>query len=134
MPEHALYLGREWHVNHDKWVKVNNAELLYSVVGKGEPILCIHGTTVADSLVTPLRHYPKLFEDYKFISYYRAGCNGSTLDKSSCSIEEGAEHAKQLLDHLKIEKAHLMAFSFGGVIGFQFMLSYPERLQSAILL
>ena len=27
-----------------------------------------------------------------------------------------------------------MAFSFGGVIGFQFLLSYPEMVQSAILL
>ena len=27
-----------------------------------------------------------------------------------------------------------MAFSFGGVIGFQFLLSYPERAHSAILL
>ncbi len=134
MPEHALYLGREWHADHDKRVKVNNAELLYSVVGKGEPVLCIHGTTVADSLVTPLRHYPRLLEDYQFISYYRAGYNGSTCEKGSCSIEEGAEHAKQLLDHLGIEKAHIMAFSFGGVIGFQFLLSYPERAHSAILL
>ncbi len=26
-----------------------------------------------------------------------------------------------------------MAYSFGGVIGFQFLLSYPERAHSAIL-
>lgn len=134
MYTNTLYLGREWNVDHDQRVKVNNAELRYAVLGSGEPILCIHGTNIADSLITPLRFYPPLLEEYQLISYYRAGYNGSTLEKSSLSIEEGAEHAKQLLDHLGIQKAHIMSFSFGGIIGFQFLLSYPERAHSAILL
>lgn len=134
MYPNTLYLGREWNVDHDQRVKVSNAELRYAVLGSGEPILCIHGTNIADSLITPLRFYPPLLEEYQLVSYYRAGYNGSTLEKSSLSIEEGAEHAKQLLDHLGIQKAHIMAFSFGGVIGFQFLLSYPERAHSAILL
>ena len=134
MHPHTMYSGREWNVDHDQRARVSNAELRYAVLGKGEPILCIHGTSIADSLITPLRLYPPLFEEYQLISYYRAGYNGSTLDKDTLSIEEGAEHAKQLLDHLGIEKAHIMAFSFGGVIGFQFLLSYPERVASSMLL
>jgi pimeloyl-ACP methyl ester carboxylesterase len=125
---------REWNVDHNQTVKVSNGELRYAIIGKGEPVICIHGTTLADSLITPLQLYPKLFEDYQFISYYRAGYNGSTLDKDSLSISEGAEHVKQLLDHLGIKKAHLVSFSFGGVIGFQFMLSYPEYLLSSTLI
>jgi pimeloyl-ACP methyl ester carboxylesterase len=134
MLRNTLYLGREWNVEHDQRVKVSNGELRYAVLGRGEPILCIHGTVIADLITTPLKFYPQLFEEYQIISYYRAGYNGSQLKKSSLSIEESAEHAKQLLDHLGIPKAHLMAFSFGGVIGFQFLLSYPERAHSAILL
>lgn len=134
MNTNTLYLGRDWTVDHDRKVKVDNATLKYAVVGQGEPVLCIHGTNIADSLITPMRFYPPLLDDYQFISYYRAGYNGSTLDKPELTIEEGAEHAKQLLDHLGIDRAHIMAFSFGGVIGFQFLLSYPERAHSAILL
>jgi pimeloyl-ACP methyl ester carboxylesterase len=134
MPTNACYLGREWNIEHDRRARVNNAELRYTVLGEGEPVLCIHGTSIADSLITPLRFYPPLFEDYQLISYYRAGYNGSTLEKDALSIEEGAEHVSQLLDHLGIDKAHILAFSFGGVIAFQFLLSYPERAHSAILL
>ena len=82
MPQHAVYLGREWNIEHDQRAKVSNAELRYTVLGEGEPVLFIHGTSIADSLITPLRFFPPLFEDYKLISYYRAGYNGSTLDKS----------------------------------------------------
>ncbi len=134
MNPNTLYLGRDWTVEHDLSVRVSDATLKYAVIGSGEPVLCIHGTNIADSLVTPMRFYPPLMEDYQLISYYRAGYNGSTLDKPDLSIEEGADHARQLLDHLGIDKAHIMAFSFGGVIGFQFLLSYPERAHSAILL
>jgi pimeloyl-ACP methyl ester carboxylesterase len=132
----ALYLGRDWTVEHDQEAPVANATLRYADVGNpnGEPIICIHGTNIADSLITPLKFYPKLFEDFRLISYYRAGYNGSTLEKDSVSIEEGADHAVQLLDHLNIDKAHFLAFSFGGVIGFQAMLCHPKRVHTAALL
>lgn len=134
MNRNALSIGREWAIDHGLRARVSNAELRYADLGRGEPVLFIHGTSIADSLITPLRFFPPLFDDYRLISYYRAGYNGSTLEKSVLSIEEGAEHAKQLLDHLGIDKAHIVAFSFGGVIAFQFLLSYPERAHSAVLL
>ena len=127
---------RDWSVNPQSGGRRGQRSTLrYATVGQGEPVLCIHGTNIADSVITPLRgFYPALFEDYKLISYYRAGYNGSTLKSSELSIEESADHVKGLLDHLGLEKAHILAFSFGGVIAFQFMLSYPERVHSAILL
>ncbi|MFI6595795.1 alpha/beta fold hydrolase [Nonomuraea sp. NPDC050536] len=134
MTRNALYIGREWSVDHNRRAKVSDGELRYAVLGEGEPVVCIHGTSIADSLITPLKFYPPLLEGYQLISYYRAGYNGSTLDKDALSIEEGAEHVRELLDHLGLEKAHIMAFSFGGVIAFQFLLSHPERAHSAILL
>jgi len=117
-----------------KKLKVKDAELLYTVMGTGKPVLCIHGTTLSDIIVAPLQLYPQLFEDYQFITYYRAGYNGSTLEKDSLTIEEGAFHIKQLLDHLGIEKAHLVSYSLGGIIAFQFMLDYPQYVESSVLL
>lgn len=134
MSRNALYLGRDWTVEHDRTFQASKAELKYTVLGEGEPVLCIHGTTVADSLITPMKFFPPLLQDYQLISYYRAGYGGSTLETDSLSIEDGAEHVRELMDHLGLEKAHIMGFSFGGVIAFQFLLSHPERAHSAILL
>ena len=134
MFENDLKIGREWNIVHDKEFQASNAKLKYAVIGKGEPVLCVHGTTLADSLITPLQLYRPLFENYQFISYYRAGYNGSTLEKETLTIGEGADHIKELIEHLNLKKVHLLAFSFGGVIGFEFILKYREMLKSAILL
>lgn len=131
---HAFGDGRDWSFVHDKDAPVGNATLKYTVIGKGEPVLLIHGTNLSDSLVTPLGLYEPLFNDYQIISYYRAGYGGSRLYQPTLSIEEGAKHTVDLLDHLGIEKAHLVAFSFGGVIGFQGLLDYPGRFATATLL
>ncbi|WP_211244331.1 alpha/beta fold hydrolase [Actinospica robiniae] len=135
MSSTALYLGRDWKLEHDKTARVKDAELKYTVVGQGEPVLLIHCTSIADGLVTPLvRFSPELLEKYQFISYYRAGYNGSTLEKDGLTIEEMADHAAELLDHLGIAKVHLVAYSFGGVIGFQFLRAHADRVHSAALL
>lgn len=134
MSAEALYLGREWNVEHDRTLNLPEADLSYTVLGSGEPVLCIHGTTVADSLITPMRFFPPLLDEYQMISYYRAGYGTSTLRRDALSIEEGAEHAIRLLDHLGIEKAHVLAYSFGGVLAFQALLSHPDRVHSAVLL
>jgi pimeloyl-ACP methyl ester carboxylesterase len=129
-----MHLFRETPEGVYQTVKVKDAELRYSIMGKGKPVLCIHGTTLSDMIVGPLQLYPKLFEDYQFITYYRAGYNGSILEKDSLTMEEGAFHIKQLLDHLGIKKAYVISYSLGGIIGFQFMLDYPEYVESSVLL
>ena len=115
MLSNAFSNGREWNVEHDKRVRVDDGELRYADIGNpdGEPVLCIHGTNIADSLITPLQLYSPLFRDYRFISYYRAGYNGSTLDKSSLSDRGGCQARQQLSDHLGIREAHILASSFG---------------------
>jgi pimeloyl-ACP methyl ester carboxylesterase len=129
------YAGRDFKIEHNQTVKVGKEELRYTTVGQGEPVLCIHCTTIADGLITPLlTFYPQLLEKYKFISYYRPGYNGSTLNGEGYTIEDMADHARQILDHAGEEKAHVLAYSFGGVIGFQFLLSYPERAATGLLL
>jgi pimeloyl-ACP methyl ester carboxylesterase len=97
-PDIPMSKGRDWSVDHGRQAKVSNAELRYAVLGEGEPVLLIHGTFIADSLLMPLRLYTPLFDQYRIVSYYRAGYNGSTLEKDSVSVEEHAEHAKELLD------------------------------------
>jgi pimeloyl-ACP methyl ester carboxylesterase len=130
----ALGPFKDYTTDPDKTASLGDATLRYFDQGSGDPVLLIHGTSLADSLATPLRHYPEFFRRHRVISYYQAGYNGSTCADTGVSIADGARHAVALLDHLGIRKAHLVAFSFGGVIGFEAILKYPERFASAVLL
>ncbi len=131
---HAHIPRSDHCIEPNKIAKIDGASLRYFDHGTGEPVLMIHGTSLADSLAVPLRLYEPLYTDYRIISYYRAGYNGSTFEGDKVSIEDGARHAVDILDHLGIKKAHLLAFSFGGVIGFEAILKYPDRFASAVLL
>ena len=45
-----------------------------------------------------------------------------------------AEDIKSLMDYLKIEQAHILGFSLGGMVAQTFVLNYPERVNKLILL
>lgn len=38
-----------------------------------------------------------------------------------------------LLDHLKIEKAHIVGYSLGGIVAFKFLAKHPDRVLSATI-
>jgi len=134
MGEFALMPRRGPVIEPDRVAEVGGASLRYFDHGQGEPVLMIHGTNLSDFVATPLQMHDGLYDRYRIISYYRAGYNGSTFEGDGVSIADGARHAVELLDHLGIAKAHLIAFSFGGVIGFEAILKYPDRFTSAVLL
>ena len=44
-----------------------------------------------------------------------------------------AERLAELLDHLRVERAHLVAHSFGGLVALAFALRRPDRVKSIVL-
>lgn len=128
-------MPRDWKVVHDKRAPIaDDITLLYATVGSGEPVLLIHGAHMADSVIGPFMLYPEIFEGYQLINYYRAGYSGSSWPKGPVSMVQQAEHAKLLLQHIGIPKAHVIAHSFGGLITIQMAMSFPEVVHSAVLL
>jgi pimeloyl-ACP methyl ester carboxylesterase len=114
--------------------KVNGVELAYEVVGSGEPMLLIHGAHIADAL-QPLVTEPAL-ERFQRIRYHRRGLGGSTRPVAAgpTSVAVQAEDAVGLLDHLGVDRAHLVGHSFGGAIALEVAAQYPTRAASLVLL
>jgi pimeloyl-ACP methyl ester carboxylesterase len=114
--------------------KVNGIELEYEVVGTGEPMLLIHGAHLADAL-QPLVAEPAL-ERFQRIRYHRRGLGGSTypVDAGPTSVPEQAQDAVGLLDHLGVDRAHLVGHSLGGAIALELAVQHPTRVASLVLL
>ena len=78
--------------------------------------------------MTPLKFYPPLIENYQLISYYRAGYNGSTLEKGSPAASRRAPSTSSSCSTTSASRRPTSWPSpSAACIGFQFLLSYPER-------
>jgi pimeloyl-ACP methyl ester carboxylesterase len=113
----------------------NGVKIHYVVRGKedGEPVLLIHGFTVNIEMQWgPV--LKALAKDYKVIAMDCRGHGGS--EKPHDPKKYGLEMAKdavRLLDHLKIDKAHVVGYSMGGSLTLQIAARYPERVRTATL-
>jgi pimeloyl-ACP methyl ester carboxylesterase len=114
--------------------KVNGVELAYEIVGSGEPMLLIHGAHLADAL-QPLVAEPAL-RRFQRIRYHRRGLGGSTrpADAAPTGVPEQAEDAVGLLDHLGVDRAHVVGHSLGGVIALELAGQHPTSVASLVLL
>ncbi|MEM6427896.1 MAG: alpha/beta hydrolase, partial [Deinococcota bacterium] len=126
--------GRDWGLPYTQWAELDGARLRYGMCGTGEPVVVVHGVNIANAVIPPFMLYPKIFEHYQFIGYYRAGYHGSTCDNAQVSIEDGAKQLVQLVSHLGLDKVHLLSFSFGGLIAMQAMLSYPDLFHTSVMI
>jgi pimeloyl-ACP methyl ester carboxylesterase len=115
--------------------RVSGVELAYERVGgSGEAMLFIHGAHIADAL-QPLVAEPAL-ERFQRIRYHRRGLGGSTrpVDAGPTSVAVQAEDAVELLDHLGVDRAHVVGHSLGGAIALELAAQHPTRVASLVLL
>lgn len=108
----------------------NGMSIEYSVVGEGEPILVMHG---GHSNCREEFGYDALINNgFSIITPSRAGY-GHTSKEVGKSLSTACEHYRELLEHLNIEKVHLLAISAGGPSGIYFASKYPELVRTLIL-
>ncbi len=115
-------------------VAVDGVEMEYEVRGKGEPVLLIHLSVVAEGLARPLFGQPELAGRYQLIHYHRRGYGGSTRGSAPLTAAREAADAAALLGHLGLERAHVVGHSYGGMVALQLAVDCPRLVHSLALL
>jgi pimeloyl-ACP methyl ester carboxylesterase len=113
---------------------VNDIELEYDVVGRGEPLLMIHGSNLATGLVPLAAALALEAPAFQLLRYHRRGMAGSSGRDSSLGVQQQAADALGLLDALGVPSAHVVGYSYGAVIALEVALSAPDRVRSLALL
>ena len=119
----------------DRFFDSGGVKIRYTDQGKGEPVLLIHGFSVDADLQWALPGIVKaLAKDYRVIAYDNRGHGKSDKphDPKKYGIEM-VEDAVRLLDHLKINKAHVVGYSMGAMITGKLLVTHPDRLLTATL-
>ncbi|MHC4975338.1 MAG: alpha/beta fold hydrolase [Planctomycetota bacterium] len=107
----------------------SGVELQFRQQGEGEPVVCIHGGMIPDTFDTIA---DRIAESHRFIAHRRRGFDG-TPPHTDCTLSMVAGDVLALMDHLEIERAHIVGHSYGGATALQFALDAPERVHSLSL-
>jgi non-heme chloroperoxidase len=118
---------------HEGFIAVPGAKIYYTDSGgSGAPVVFLHaftGSTEVWEQQTPA--FARA--GYRFIAYERRGF-GRTVSDANGPASTGPDDLLALVDHLKIDKFHLVGTAGGGFVALDFVLSYPQRVRSFTLL
>ena len=98
-----------------------------------EPLLMLH-----PAMSSSRRYYsmvPGLARRFRVIRVDTRGHGASQIPAASVPVDKArlTRDALELLDHLKLEKVHLLAASAGGYVAQQLAIHHPQRDKSLIL-
>ena len=108
----------------------DNVRLYYEEAGSGSPILFIHEFAGDHrNWELQMRYFSRR---HRCITYSARGYKPSDVppDPVAYSYKHWASDAIAILDHLKIEKAHIVGLSMGGFTTIAIGMLYPQRALS----
>jgi pimeloyl-ACP methyl ester carboxylesterase len=113
----------------------NGVKIHYSVQGHGEPVILIHGWLSSGWMNWELTGVARdLAKDHLVVWLDLPGHGGS--DKPTFDDAYGPElaaHVERLMNRLKIQRAHLVGYSMGGIVAAYFTVKHPARVISLTL-
>lgn len=114
-------------------IPIRGASLFVEVVGRGDPLLLMHGGPGADHWsMLPFR---RLADQFTLV-FYDHRCNGRSIgsDVSTMTFENLTADADALRQWLGFERWAVLGHSFGGMVAMEYALRYPDSLSHLVLL
>ncbi len=105
---------------------INGIKIWYAVFGSGEPVILLHGGLANSAYWGD--QVPALAKRYRVIVMDSRGHGRSTRDERPYGYDLMASDVLALMDYLKIEKAAIVGWSDGAILGLDIALHHPERL------
>lgn len=113
-------------------VRLRDVELFVDVVGRGEPLVLMHGGPSAD--LWTLGGFRRLADQFTLV-FYDHRCNGRStgVPVSSMTWDNLVEDAEALREYLGFESWSVLGHSFGGHVALEYALRHPDRVSRLVL-
>lgn len=108
---------------------VNGVELSFGRLGEGEDLFLVHGLG-ANQGFWSLKLLLPLSRRFRVTNYDLRGHGYSAMPPSGYATEDMALDLLALLEHLEVERAHLVGHSFGGTVALHAAVLRPDRVAS----
>jgi aminoacrylate hydrolase len=112
-------------------VAISNGEISYETHGRGTPVLLVPGLGGVGSYWAP--NIPAFSQKYQVVIHDHRGTGQSSRSEIRYSVEQMTDDLLAVMDHLGIDKAHLVGHSTGGAIGQTMAVMHPDRLISLVI-
>jgi proline iminopeptidase len=118
----------------DGFVDANGVMIYYTMMGRGEPLLILHGGPGASHdyflpYLLPLARHHKLI----FIDERGSGKSQKLEDRSAYTVENMVEDVEGVRQGLGLGKISLLGHSYGGALAQAYALKYQRNLNHLIL-
>lgn len=116
----------------ESYAKVDDIKICYNEYGKGHPVILIHG--IGGKKETWIAQIDSLKKHFRVVTFDLRGVGKSDRPDMPYTMELLANDVKGLMDYLKIDSAHIIGRSLGGMIAQYFTLKYPEKVDKLVLM
>lgn len=120
----------------DGFVKVDNGQLYYQIVGKGDPVVVIHGGPGFDQGYL-LPGMAELAKKHQVVFYDQCGSGRSTvsvIDEQHINEEQFIEDLEKLRKALDYSKITLVGHSTGGMLAMRYAIKYGANVKKMVLM
>jgi pimeloyl-ACP methyl ester carboxylesterase len=100
--------------------------------GNGVPVVFLHAAT-GSSRVWAYQIPVFAAAGYRFIAYDRRGFGRTVVETSGVQPGTGADDLLALMNHLGIDRFHLVGTAAGAFVALDFALSFPQRLRALVV-
>jgi pimeloyl-ACP methyl ester carboxylesterase len=111
--------------------KIGDLQLYYEEYGQGPPLIMVLG--LGQDTATWGFQVAELSKHVRLIVFDNRDTGNSSQCSEDYSTETMARDILGLMDHLAIDRTHLLGTSMGGMIAQHVALMAPERIGSLIL-
>lgn len=112
--------------------EINGVNLDVYDSGSGEPVVFVHGA-MSDECFAVLTE-PALADHYRLIHYHRRGWGKSAHTGLPIDMPQEALDCRAVMQHLGVERAHVVGQSAGGRVVLQLVLDFPDTVHTLALL
>ncbi len=110
---------------------LSDVRCYYELLGVGDPLLLIPGLGSTCALWDSVAS--ELADSFSLILLDNRCVGRSVTKRSPQTLADFAVDLAELLDHLQIERSHVMGLSLGGMIAQQFAMDHPSRVDRLVV-
>jgi pimeloyl-ACP methyl ester carboxylesterase len=115
--------------------EAHGVKIHYLLEGAGEPVVLIHGLYSSARINWQLPGtLAAVAADHQVVALDLPGFGSSDRPANADAYgRQWIEDIVLLLDHLSIERAHIVGYSMGGIVALKFIAEHPDRVLSGTL-